>query len=62
MNIEDTLRKLIEDSDLNLKQIAKRANVDYMTTWRWYAQKTRSLNVIMAEHIYKTLTGNSFTK
>ena len=62
MDIEEVIRREIERSDLNLKQIANRADVDYMALWRWHSRNTSSLNAIMAEHVYKALTGRTFTK
>ena len=61
-NIETLIFKLIDESDLNLKQIATRADVSYMVLWRWHSGNTNSLNAVMAEHVYETLTGKSFIR
>jgi hypothetical protein len=60
-NILDVLREEIEKTDLNLKQIAARADVSYQHFQRWHSGASPLLNALVAESVYFTLTGKSFT-
>jgi hypothetical protein len=60
-NITEVLRDEIAKTDLNLKQIAARADVDYQHLQRWYSHKSELLNALVAESVYHVLTGKLFT-
>lgn len=60
-NITEVLREEIGESDLNLKQIAARADVDYQHLQRWFSRKSELLNARVAESVYHVLTGKLFT-
>lgn len=54
----ERLRRLIEDSDLNLSQIARRAGVPYQPLWRWFRRKTkREYPVDAAEAVSIAIAG-----
>ena len=60
--ITETLRVLITTSDRKLAQIATDAGADYQRLYRWFNGKTETLDVNMAEAVYKVLTGKTFTR
>ena len=56
------LRRLIEESGLPLRTIARRAGVSPDVLWRWHSGTSKSLNVLTAESVYHLLTGRTFTR
>ena len=60
--ISETIRRLIEADTRTLKRIAVLANADYQRLHRWYVGRTATFDADMAESVYKTLTGKSFTR
>tara|TARA_R110000764_G_scaffold35204_2_gene78721 strand:+ start:2758 stop:2943 length:186 start_codon:yes stop_codon:yes gene_type:complete len=61
MSITDVLRDEIDKSDLNLFQIAQRANVSYSHLWRWHSKTTDYLSAVIAEEVHYVLTGRKFS-
>lgn len=61
-NCLDSLRVLIDSEELHIKQLARKAEVDYQQLWRWHTRRTPFLNILIAEAVYYTLTGKTFTQ
>lgn len=60
--ISETLRGLLDAHTGPLTKLAEDAGVDYQRLYRWYNRKTETLDVNIAEAVYKTLTGKTFVR
>ena len=54
--MKSELRKLVEDSPLNLTKIAQDAKVDYYAFRRWFVGEQEHLDADDAEAVFETLT------
>lgn len=59
---ETEIRRLLDESDKPLKQIADEANVGYHRLHRWFTGRTIVLGVGDAERLYRNLTGKEFVR
>jgi len=58
----DHLRRRIRSDGRPVREIARKARVDYRTLWRWYTRRQGTCDVNLAEKVWVSLTGEPFTK
>ena len=59
---ETELRRLLDEADKPLKQIADEAGVGYHRLHRWFTRRTVTLGLGDAELLYRSLSGKEFVK
>ena len=57
----DHLRRRIRSDGRPVREIARKARVDYRTLWRWYTRRQGTCDVNLAEKVWVSLTGEPFT-
>lgn len=59
-SIDLRLRRAIEEDGRPLLHITRAADVPYMTTWSWFTGRQEKLDFVVAEKLYRELTGKGF--